>query len=166
MPPNIEIRHFLPDDWPATWRVIQPVFVAGETFPCSPQITELEAQHYWIETASSTYVAVNGWGEITASYYIRPNQPPLGAHVCNCGYIVGLPYRGQGIASALCEHSQSEARAQGFRAMQYNLVVSTNRVGIHLWKNQGFRVVGTLPGAFRHIRLGFVDALVMYKELK
>lgn len=166
MLPDIEIRCFQPDDWPATWSIIHPVFVAGETFPCSPKITEAEARHYWVESPSATYVSLNGGGEITGSYYIKPNQPLLGAHVCNCGYTVGLSFRGQGIAAAMCEHSQSEARRQGFRAMQYNLVVATNRVAVHLWKNQGFRVVGTLPDAFRHIRLGFVDALVMYKELK
>jgi ribosomal protein S18 acetylase RimI-like enzyme len=49
--------------------------------------------------------------------------------------------------------------------MQYNLVVSTNTGAVRLWKKHGFDVAGTLPGAFRHSRLGFVDAFVMYKQL-
>jgi ribosomal protein S18 acetylase RimI-like enzyme len=73
--------------------------------------------------------------------------------------------RGQGIASAMCGHSQEIARELGFRAMQYNLVVATNQVAVRLWQKHGFRIVGTLSGAFRHPELGYVDAHVMYKSL-
>jgi ribosomal protein S18 acetylase RimI-like enzyme len=53
----------------------------------------------------------------------------------------------------------------GFRAMQFNLVVSTNERAVRLWQRLGFATVGTLPGAFRHRELGFVDAFVMFKTL-
>jgi len=66
----------------------------------------------------------------------------------------------------MCIHSQQEAIENGYRAMQYNLVVSTNEGAIRLWKKHGFEVIGTLHNAFRHKRLGFVDALVMYKQLQ
>jgi ribosomal protein S18 acetylase RimI-like enzyme len=108
---------------------------------------------------------VDECNEVLGTYYIKPNQPALGAHVCNCGYIVAKEARGRGIAAEMCQHSQREAISRGFRAMQYNLVVSTNEVAVRLWKRQGFEVVGTLPQAFRHPRLGYVDALVMYKQL-
>jgi ribosomal protein S18 acetylase RimI-like enzyme len=85
--------------------------------------------------------------------------------VCNCGYVVAADARGRGIATSLCEHSQNEARSMGFRAMQFNLVVSTNEHAIRLWKRLGFAVAGVLPRAFRHVRLGYVDAFVMYKSL-
>ncbi len=65
----------------------------------------------------------------------------------------------------MCAHSLEIARARGFRAMQFNLVVSTNERAIRLWERCGFAVVGRLPGAFAHPRLGFVDALVMYRTL-
>ncbi len=90
----------------------------------------------------------------------------MGSHVCNCGYIVDETARGRGIASEMCRHSQREALSLGFRAMQYNLVVSTNEGAVRLWKKHGFEVVGTLPEAFRHPRFGFVDAYVMYKRLE
>jgi ribosomal protein S18 acetylase RimI-like enzyme len=86
--------------------------------------------------------------------------------VCNCGYIVGENARGKGLASLMCEHSQREAIRQGFRAMQYNLVVSTNEAAVRLWRKLGFVIVGTLPGAFKHPRHGYVDAFVMYKQLE
>lgn len=115
---------------------------------------------------SATFVAVDEDDEVIGTYYIKPNQPALGAHVCNCGYIVAENARGHGVAAAMCEHSQREALSRDFRAMQYNLVVSTNEGAIRLWKRHGFEIIGTLPKAFRHLQLGFVDAFVMYKQLE
>jgi RimJ/RimL family protein N-acetyltransferase len=161
----IVIRPFEQKDWTATWQVIRPVFRAGETYPFSPDTTEREARQAWVEMPSVTFVAVDENNEVLGTYYIKPNQPALGAHVCNCGYIVAEEARGKGIASEMCKHSQREAISRGFRAMQYNLVVSTNDVAVRLWKRQGFEIVGTLPKAFQHPQFGFVDAFVMYKQL-
>jgi ribosomal protein S18 acetylase RimI-like enzyme len=159
------IRPFAPRDWPAVWRILEPVFRAGETYALSPEIGEAEARRAWIEAPLATFVALDSRQEVVGTYYIKPNQPALGAHVCNCGYVVAEQARGRGVASAMCEHSQTEAKARGFRAMQYNLVVCTNEGAVRLWKKHGFVVVGVLPGAFRHSRLGYVDALVMFKQL-
>jgi ribosomal protein S18 acetylase RimI-like enzyme len=162
---TVTIRLCTEKDWTNVWSIIEPVFRAGETYPFSPEITEQEARQAWIEAPLATFVAVGREDNILGTYYTKPNQPTLGAHVCNCGYIVAEHARGRGIASAMCEHSQHEALARGFRAMQYNLVVSTNESAVHLWKKHGFAVIGTLPQAFRHPQFGFVDAFVMYKLL-
>ena len=69
------------------------------------------------------------------------------------------------MASLMCEHSQAEARRLGFQAMQFNFMVSTNEVAVRLWQKLGFRIIGTLPGAFHHRQHGFVDAHVMFKQL-
>lgn len=159
------IRPFTETDWPAVWQILKPVFRAGETYAFSPAINEDEAYHAWVEKPAGTFVAVDEAGAIVGTYYIKPNQPALGAHVCNCGYVVAENARGQGIASGMCEHSQREARGRCFRAMQYNLVVSTNEGAVRLWQKLGFEIVGRLPQAFKHPRLGYVDAFVMYKLL-
>ena len=161
----IDIRLYREQDWTSVWHIIEPVFRAGETYPYPIDISEQEAYQAWIEKPAGTFVALDENEDILGTYYIKPNQPGLGAHVCNCGYIVASEARGRGIASAMCVHSQAEALARGFRAMQYNLVVSTNESAIHLWKKHGFEVIGCLPQAFQHTKLGFVDALVMYKLL-
>ena len=162
----IKIRRFDEQDWGATWQLIEPVFRAGETYPFSPEITEQEADKAGIEKPAATVGATDENNQLVGPDYIQPNQPTLGAHVCNCGYIVGENARGRGVATEMCEHSQREAIIQGFRAMQYNLVVSTNEGAVRLWEKQGFDFIGTLPGAFRHQQLGFVDAYVMYKQLE
>lgn len=162
----ISVRPFEERDWAATWRVIAPVFRAGETYAFSPEMTEDEAYAAWVKAPSATFVADEVEGTILGTYYLKPNQAALGAHVCNCGYIVAEQARGQGIASMLCEHSQREAVSRGFLAMQYNLVVSTNVGAIRLWQRHGFEVIGTLQKAFRHRRHGLVDAHIMYKWLE
>ncbi len=159
------IRPYQDQDWPSVWTIIKPVFRAGETYAFSPDITEEQARKVWIEKPEITFVALGEDEGILGTYYIKPNQPTQGAHVCNCGYIVAEQARGRGIASAMCEHSQREAVTRGYRAMQYNLVASTNVIAVQLWKKHGFEIIGTLPDAFRHGSLGYVDAHVMYKQL-
>jgi RimJ/RimL family protein N-acetyltransferase len=162
----MEIRKYQEPDWVQVWPIIERVFRAGETYAFAPEINEQEAHKVWIEIPKETYVVTDKDNIILGTYYIKPNQPGLGSHVCNCGYIVSESARGKGIASSMCEHSQKIAITLGFRAMQYNLVVSTNEGAIRLWKKLGFRVMGTLPNAFNNKRLGYVDALILYKELK
>jgi len=160
-----KIRSYKAQDWSAVWAIIEPVFRAGSTYAFSPNISETEAKKVWIEIPQATYVCEDQNQRIVGTYYLKPNQPALGAHVCNCGYIVAENARGQGIASTLCQHSQEEAVKLGFKAMQYNLVVSTNQGAIRIWKKQGFNTIGILSKAFNHQEYGLVDALIMYKLL-
>jgi L-amino acid N-acyltransferase YncA len=165
LPTPLQIRPFEPADWPGLWALLEPMFRAGETFPHDPAITEAEAQLAWVEQSQAVMVAVDATGALVGTYYLRPNSLALGAHVANAGYVVAEHCRRQGIGSRLCLHSLQAARRLGFRAMQFNLVVSTNTAGIRCWQRNGFQVVGTLPEAFRHKQLGYVDALVMIQPL-
>jgi ribosomal protein S18 acetylase RimI-like enzyme len=160
----MDIRPFRDSDWPAVWRLLQATFATGDTYSFAPDSTEQEIRKAWVDLPLATFVAVDAEA-LLGTYFIKPNQPGLGSHVCNCGYVVAPESRGKGVAAALCEHSQRFARERGFRAMQFNFVVATNERAVKLWERLGFAVVGRLPGAFRHQRLGYVDALVMFKSL-
>lgn len=159
------IRPFDDADWPAVWPLLQATFAAGDTYAYSPHSTEAEIYQAWVALPTASYVALDAQGGLLGTYFIKPNQPGLGAHVCNCGYVVSAAAQGQGVASAMCAHSQVEALSLGFLAMQFNLVAATNERAVRLWQHLGFAVVGALPRAFRHQRLGLVDALVMFKTL-
>ena len=162
---NVNIRLISEADWQAVWEIMEPVIRAGDTYPYATEMTIEGARQMWIDIPEAAYVAEDADGNILGTYYIKPNQPTLGSHVANCGYMVAESARGRGIATQMCQHSQEEAVRMGYRAMQYNLVVKTNEASVHLWQNMGFTNVGTLPGAFEHAELGFVDAYVMYKQL-
>ena len=163
---QIMIRRYRSGDWAAVWSILEPVFRAGDTYAYPLDIPEEDAHRTWTSSPKEVFVAEDvGTGQIVGTYYLKPNHEGAGAHVCNCGYVVSLHARGRGVASLMCEHSQHEAVSRGFRAMQYNLVASSNKAAVHLWQKMGFAIVGTLPGAFEHPTLGFVDAYVMYKPL-
>jgi ribosomal protein S18 acetylase RimI-like enzyme len=148
----------------ALWRVLEPVIRAGETYALPHDMSAADALAYWRAPGHTVFVAEEG-GEVLGTYYLRTNQPGGGAHVANCGYVTALSAQGRGIARAMCAHSLEEARRRGFRAMQFNFVVGTNERAVRLWESFGFAVVGRLPEAFAHPRLGLVDALVMYRGL-
>jgi L-amino acid N-acyltransferase YncA len=160
----ITIREYREADWPAIWPILEAIVRRGDSYAFSPEITEAETHRIWIESTSTVYVAEHDGG-IVGTYFIKPNQPCLGDHICNCGYAVSESARGKGVASAMCEHSQLLAVARGYRAMQYNFVVSTNKSAVRLWKKHGFEIIGTIPEAFRDPTQTFVDVFIMHKKL-
>lgn len=161
---SVSIRPARPGDDDALWAVLEPVIRAGETYPLPREMSRAEGLAYWLQPAHEVFVAEDG-GSIVGTYYLRANAQAGGSHVANCGYMTAPHARSRGVARAMCLHSLETARARGFRAMQYNLVISTNAAAVHLWQSCGFAVVGRLPEAFRHPAHGYVDALVMYRQL-
>ena len=160
----MQIRVATLADRDGLWAVLEPVIRAGETYPLPRDMAREDALSYWLSPAHEVFVAIEE-ARVLGTYYIRPNQNAGGSHVANCGYMVASDARGRGIATALYEHSVEHARRRGYRAMQFNLVIASNEVAARLWQKLGMRLVGTLPGAFHHPRLGYVDAYVMYREL-
>lgn len=152
------------DDNDGIWHILEPMIRAGETYPLPRDMKRPDALAYWFAQGHSVFVAEDE-GRLVGTYYLRPNQRGGGAHVANCGYVTDPAARGRGVARAMCDHSLSEARARGFRAMQFNFVVSANAPAVHLWESCGFAIVGRLPAAFNHPTAGYVDALVMFREL-
>lgn len=163
---SITIRPFEGADWPQCWRIIHCVLSRGDTYPYPDTTSEDEARSIWLEGKTGVFVAVDdNSGALLGTYYLKPNQPGRGSHVCNCGYMVAEGARGRGLATAMCVHSQETALEAGFLAMQFNFVVASNDGAVRLWKKMGFEIIGTLPGAFDHPELGFVDSHVMFKRL-
>jgi L-amino acid N-acyltransferase YncA len=152
-------------DEDAIWSIFQTVVARGDTYVFDPQMPREEALGYWLHPATHTYVAESD-GQVVGTYILKPNQPALGSHVANAAFMVSPAARGSGVGRHMGEHCLAEARRLGFRAMQFNFVVCTNEAAVRLWQQLGFRIVGTLPGAFRHSQLGFVDAYVMFRVLQ
>lgn len=158
-------REITKSDFESFWPTFSEVIRAQETYAFDPDMTLEQAYHTWCEAPLRTYVFVEN-GVILGSYYLKPNAMGPGDHVCNCGYMVANEARGRGVARKMCEHSQQVAAELGFEAMQFNSVVSTNEVAVELWQKLGFDIIGTVPKAYRHGRLGYVDSLIMYKWLR
>jgi len=160
----ILIRPATRADDDSVWRVIEPMIREGETYPLARDMTREAALAHFFKAEHEMFIAESG-GAALGAYYLRANSTGPASHVANCGYVTATEARGRGVARAMCLHSLERARARGFRAMQFNLVISTNEVAVHLWQACGFTIVGRLPGAFNSPRHGYVDALVMYQAL-
>jgi len=160
----LEIRQIQANEFGLLWPIFRAVVSDGDTYSYAPDISFEDARGLWTSGGVRCFVALLG-GDCVGGYMLRANQPGLGNHVANCGYMVAPAARGRGIASAMCEHSLLQAREAGFTAMQFNFVVSTNEVALRLWQKHGFAIVGRIPGGFRHARLGAVDALIMHRHL-
>lgn len=160
----IEIRNTETEDKSAIWSIIKAVIAGGDTYVFSPDASEEEMLAYWFTPDKHNYVAVLD-GEVVATFWLRANQPGLGAHVGNAAYMVSPDAAGKGIGKKMALWSLDEARRLGFTAMQFNFVVSTNTIAVNLWKSIGFEVIGEIPDAFAHSREGLVDALIMYQKL-
>ncbi len=160
----VSIRPATLADAGAIWSIIEPVIRAGETLTLDRDMSEPDALAYWFGADKESFVAEDD-GVILGTYYLRANQTGGGAHVANAGYVTGAAATGRGVARAMGRHSIDHAKARGFRAMQFNFVVSSNVRAAGLWQSLGFEVVGRLPGAFDHPAEGYVDALVMFRSL-
>ena len=158
------IRIATPADQDAIWGILEPTIRAGQTYTLPRDMSRDTALAYWFGPGHEVFVSEEG-GEVLGTYFIQANQKGGGDHVANCGYMTAAHATGRGIARGMCAHSLEHAKSRGFRAMQFNFVVSSNERAVRLWQSFGFEIAGRLPGAFRHPSAGFVDALVMYRNL-
>jgi len=161
----LNIRLATEADRDAIWNILHAVIAPGDTYTFDPKISRDEALAYWFRADTHTYVAEQD-RQIVGTYILKANQPALGSHVANAAFMVALEARGLGVGRKMGDHCLSEARRLGFRAMQFNFVVSTNEAAIRLWKQLGFETVGNLPGAFRHPERGYVDVYIMFRSLE
>jgi L-amino acid N-acyltransferase YncA len=160
----LEIRSATSEDRDAIWDIFHAIVTAGDTYAFDPKMSRDEALAYWFRADTLTYVAERD-DCVVGTYILRANQPGPGSHVANAAFMVASDAQGSGVGRRMAEHCLEEARRFGFRAMQFNFVVSTNKGAIRLWKQLGFEIVGTLPGAFHHPQKGYVDVYVMFRSL-
>jgi GNAT superfamily N-acetyltransferase len=160
----LRIRSAEPGDEEAIWTVLEPVIRGGETYALPREMSRRDAIAYWFASSHQVFVAESE-GQVVGTYFLRPNQGGGGSHVSNCGYVTAPEASGKGVATAMCSHSLDHAAKRGFRAMQFNFVVSINDRAVRLWQRFNFDIVGRLPGAFLHPVHGYVDVYVMHRNL-
>jgi L-amino acid N-acyltransferase YncA len=162
----VRIRAATDDDWPAIWAFMRDIVAAGETFVWDRDTGEDEARSMWMHRPPGrTVVAVDDDGTVVGTAETHPNNGGPGAHVANAGFMVHPDRAGRGIGRALGAHVVDQARADGYRAMQFNAVVEANQRAVALWRSLGFDVLATIPGAFAHPTEGYVGLHVMYRRL-
>jgi ribosomal protein S18 acetylase RimI-like enzyme len=160
----ITIRKACPEDYSAIWNIIQPVISTGDTYVFAPDSDRKDMLNYWCGGDKHTYVALFN-KEIAGTFIIKANFPDLGSHVANASYMTHPDFSGKGIGRTMAEFSLLEAKQLGYKAMQFNIVVKSNKRAINLWEKLGFEIIGEIPEAFNHSKLGLTSALIMWKKL-
>jgi ribosomal protein S18 acetylase RimI-like enzyme len=160
----LEIRKAVEADKPAVWQIIKAVIAGGDTYTFAPDTPEQEMMAFWFSPEKHNYVALVD-GKIVGTFWLKANQPGLGSHVGNAGYMVSPDAKGQGVGKQMAEYSLEEAKRLGFAAMQFNFVVKSNAAAVNLWKRVGFEIIGEIPDAIRHSANGLTNAYIMYRKL-
>ncbi|MDO8148563.1 GNAT family N-acetyltransferase [Isoptericola sp. b515] len=159
------IRAARPADWPALWRVVEPVVREGETYTYPTDLTSEQARDLWLAEPPAATVLAESDGVVLGTARMGPNKPGHGDHVGTAAFMVAPEARGRGVARALAEHVVAWHRAEGYRGIQFNAVVESNTAAVRLWRSLGWDIVGTVPRAFRSPAHGYVGLHVMYRPL-
>lgn len=163
---DLTVRRAAAEDWPRLWPIWHAVVAAGDTYPDEPDTPEEVARERWmLRPPGQTWLAADPQGRVVGTYILAPNRVGLGDHVANAGFMVAPQARRRGVGRLLGQHCLAQAKASGYRAMQFNAVVATNVASINLWLSLGFTIVGTVPRAFRHRVHGEVDLHIMHRFL-
>jgi ribosomal protein S18 acetylase RimI-like enzyme len=158
------IRKYTLSDKEQIWEIIKPIIAAGDTYVFAPDSPKEKMLEYWCSKDKKTYVALLE-NKIVGTFFIKDNQPDLGSHIANAGYMVAPDARGKSVGRRMAEFSLEEAKRLGYRAMQFNIVVKSNTGAVRLWQNLGFEIIGEIPEAFNHVENGLTNAYIMYRKL-
>ena len=160
------VREATPADWPAIWRFMRVIVAAGETFSWDRDIAEADARAIWMGgPPTRTFVAVDDADRVLGSAVMGPNHGGPASHVATASFMVDPAAGGRGAGRALGERVLDQARADGYRAMQFNAVVESNARAVALWQSLGFQVLATVPEGFDHPTDGLVGLHLMHRPV-
>jgi GNAT superfamily N-acetyltransferase len=154
-----ELRPATAGDHHALFAAYAQIVEAGDGFPHSAPLSRADFDDYWVAHTSALWVLQDA-GALIGAYYLKPNFVGRAAHICNAGYFVLAPHRGQGLGRRLVEHSLRQARRLGFDAMQFNLVFASNPARA-MYRKLGFLEVGRIPAA-----VDGEDAVIYWRSLE
>ena len=119
----------------------------GIAFPQEDLLDEKSGKVFFLE---QSYVGVvEDKDRIVGLYILHPNNVGRCGHICNASYAVCKSFRGQHIGEKLVKDCMNQAKALGFKILQFNAVVETNMGARHLYEKMGFTQLGTIPKGFR-----------------
>lgn len=159
------IRQITAEDWASVWPIVRDVVRAGDTYTYDPGMSEEDARATWVERAPGLTVVAESPGEgIAGTAKMGPNKAGPGAHIATASFMVAAESRGRGVGAALCRFAIDWAKTRGYAGIQFNAVAESNTAAVTVYRRLGFQIVGTVPRAFEHPRLGRVGLHIMYLE--
>ena len=136
----------------------------GVAFPQEEGLTGAEAAEFFAAQTVSA-VAEDEQGNVKGLYILHPNNIGRVGHIANASYAVDRACRGEHIGELLVKDCLEQAKANGYRVLQFNAVVATNIHARHLYERLGFRQLGVIPGGFRMKDGHYEDICPYYREV-
>jgi GNAT superfamily N-acetyltransferase len=153
------------EDWPLIWPIFQPIVAAGDTYTYDPGLSSEQGRASWLAgPPDESWLVIEGETAL-GSYKCGPNKAGPGAHIGTASFMVAAAARGRGVGRAMVEHCLRQLSEAGYRGVQFNAVAASNLHAIRLYQHLGFDTIGVVPGGFAHPQQGFVDLLIMYRDL-
>ncbi|MEQ1706239.1 MAG: GNAT family N-acetyltransferase [Rickettsiales bacterium] len=163
---SYKIRPARLEDFEEIYDIFCDVLNEGKTYSYTlAEMTPERSLAYWISAKGTHCMVADVDGKVAGVAAVRPHRTGRAHHVANASFIVHPDYRRLGIARALGEAALKYAKKHGYKAMQFNFVVSVNKIAVELWQSLGFKIVGTLPKGFDHASKGLVDVYIMHRFL-
>ena len=154
------------EDFEEIYDIFCHVLEEGATYSYTlAEMTPERSLAYWISAPGTQCFVADVEGKVAGVMAVRPNRTGRAGHVANASFIVHHHYRRRGIARAMGLQALKIAKKSGYKAMQFNFVVSVNKVAVALWQSLGFKIIGTMPKGFKHAKKGFVDVYIMHQFL-
>ncbi len=145
---NIEIRAYDKNDIADAIYIWNEVVQDGIAFPQMILLTESSGEEFFSEQSFTGIAYDTDSKEMVGLYILHPNNVGRCGHICNASYAVKKGMRGQHIGEKLVTHCLMKARELGFKIMQFNAVVKSNKQALHLYEKLGFVKLGVIPGGF------------------
>lgn len=165
MTAHIDFHEVGPEAFAKIWPFFRDILAEGLTYAYPREVTFEQGRDIWFEKGRTVYIAEDAEGRVLGTCYLRANREGPASHVANAGFMVAPEGRGQGLAKRMGHFIVEQARGRGFRALQFNFVVSTNTHAVKAWQAIGMDIIGTIPEGYQLPDGRFVDAYVMYRKL-
>ncbi|MCP3939152.1 MAG: GNAT family N-acetyltransferase [Actinomycetia bacterium] len=162
---GVTIRAVRDSDRGAVVAIARQLVDSADTYTFDADIDDEALWQYFSPIVEGRGYVAELTGQVCGTFAIRPNQPGPGSHVANASFAVGSTARGHGVGRTMGEAALNIAAELGYRAMQFNIVVSTNEAAVRLWSSLGFEIVGTVPEGFRRPTGEYVDYYLMNRSL-
>ena len=162
---SVRVIPVTPETSPAAVAIWNQVVEDGVAFPQTEPMTTEEGRVFFGEQTLTAVAVDEASGEVQGMYILHPNNIGRCGHLANASYAVARHARGRGVGEALVRDSLRMAKEFGFTVMQFNAVVATNHVALHLYEKVGFTRLGVIPKGFRLPDGSFADIVPQYIEL-
>jgi DNA-binding MarR family transcriptional regulator len=161
---GLTLKPFVQEDEESLYNIFQEIVESGNQvhFECS---SKQEFYRQFLESGSQVFTAHLSERELVGGFTIKPNFSGRSKHVANAVYMIKRIHQGRGIGTLLVKASLEFAKQLGFRAMQFNMVLSENHIALKLYQKLGFNIIGTISRAIKNLDGSYQEGLILHREL-